>query len=351
MKDRLPQIMPRGRGRRADNTVFFDFADPCSMTIQETLNLLWHHLGWPLLRLLLFISIGLLVANFIEALNWTRKMAVVARPLTRFARLSDLTGASFSMAFFSGVSANTMLSEGYSKGEISKQELILANLFNSLPTYFLHLPTTFFITAPLIKGAAFVYIGLTLGAAILRTLFITLVSHFLLRGKGELRRGRPFMAGENDLQTAWQRTWKRFKKRMRRIIRFTVPIYVLFFFLSRAGVFAQLESFLAANLGFLSWLNPQAVSIIALQVAAEFTAGLAAAGALLADGTMQGREIVLTLLIGNILSSPIRSIRHQFPYYAGIFRPRLAMQLILFSQCFRTFSIILVATCYYFLAF
>ncbi len=321
------------------------------MTFQETLQLLWHHLGWPLLRLLLFISIGLLVANFIEALNWTRKMAVVARPLTRFARLSDLTGASFSMAFFSGVSANTMLSEGYSKGEISKQELILANLFNSLPTYFLHLPTTFFITAPLIKGAAFVYIGLTLGAAILRTLFITLISHFLLRGKGASEDRRPAIDRGNDLQTAWQRTWKRFKKRMRRIIRFTVPIYILFFLLSRAGIFDQLEHFLSAHLAFLSWLTPQAVSIIALQVAAEFTAGLAAAGALLADGTMHGREIVLTLLIGNILSSPIRSIRHQFPYYAGIFRPRLAMQLILFSQCFRTVSIALVALCYYFLAF
>ncbi|MFP7755330.1 hypothetical protein ACLG6S_11890 [Thermodesulfobacteriota bacterium B35] len=321
------------------------------MAFPETLSLLWHHLAWPLLRLLLFISIGLLVANFIEALNWTRKMAVVARPLTRFARLSDLTGAAFSMAFFSGVSANTMLSEGYSKGRISKKELILANLFNSLPTYFLHLPTTFFITAPLIKGAAFVYIGLTLGAALLRTLFITLVSHFLLSGTAHGPAGEMTMDRGNDLQGAWQRTWKRFRRRIRRIIRFTVPIYVLFFFLSRAGVFDLLEDFLSAHLGFLSWLTPQAVSIIALQVAAEFTAGLAAAGALLANGTMHAREIVLTLLIGNILSSPIRSIRHQFPYYAGIFRPRLAMQLILFSQCFRTFSIALVALCFYLLAF
>ena len=113
---------------------------------------LWHHLGWPLVRLLFYISIGLLVANFIEALNWTRKIAFVARPLTRFAHLSPLTGAAFSMAFFSGVAANTMLSEGFAKGEIRKKELILANLFNSLPTYFLHLPTTFVITRAADQG-------------------------------------------------------------------------------------------------------------------------------------------------------------------------------------------------------
>jgi hypothetical protein len=150
------------------------------MAFPDTLTMLWHQLGWPLLRLLIFISIGLLVANFIEALNWTGKMAVVARPLTRFGHLSAITGASFSMAFFSGVAANTMLAEAYEKKKISKRELVLANLFNSLPTYFLHLPTTFFITAPLIKGAAFIYIGLTFGAAILRTLAITVLSHFLL---------------------------------------------------------------------------------------------------------------------------------------------------------------------------
>ncbi len=316
------------------------------MTLSDTMTMLWHQLGWPLLRLLIFISIGLLVANFIEALNWTRKMAVVARPLTRFGHLSAITGASFSMAFFSGVAANTMLAEAYEKQKISKRELVLANLFNSLPTYFLHLPTTFFITAPLIKGAAVIYIGLTFGAAILRTLAITLLSHFLLPEQ-PITDQQPEKTEKKELLTAWQRTMKRFQRRIRKIIRFTVPIYILFFFLARAGMFTVLENFMAAHLSFLSWLSPKAMSIIALQVAAEFTAGLAAAGALLQDGSMDYNQVVLALLVGNVLSSPIRAMRHQFPYYAGIFKPRLAMQLIVFSQSFRTISIALVALLYY----
>jgi len=311
-----------------------------------SLTQLWHHLGWPLVRLLFYISIGLLVANFIEALNWTRKIAFIARPLTRFAHLSPLTGAAFSMAFFSGVAANTMLSEGFAKGEISKKELILANLFNSLPTYFLHLPTTFVITAPLIKGAAFTYIGLTLGAALIRTLCISLISHFLLPSHTGQKTNDPAQQQQSDLQTAWQRTWKRFQRRIRKIIRFTVPIYILFYIFTQMGLFAHLQEFMAAHLSFLSWLSPQAMSIVALHVAAEFTAGLAAAGALLADGTMGQREVILALLVGNILSSPVRAFRHQFPYYAGIFKPALAMQLIAFSQIFRLFSIICVTILY-----
>ena len=306
---------------------------------------LWHHLGWPLVRLLVYISIGLLFANFIEALNWTRKIAFIARPLTKFAHLSPLTGASFSMAFFSGIAANTMLSEAYANKEIAKKELILANLFNSLPTYFLHLPTTFCIIAPLIKNAAFTYIGLTFSAALLRTTGISLISHFLLP-KQEKTAVQQQPRPASDLQTAWQRTWKRFQRRIRKIIRFTVPIYILFYIFTRIGLFEQLTHFMAAHLSFLSWLSPQAMSIVALHVAAEFTAGLAAAGAMLASGAMDNREIILALLVGNILSSPVRAIRHQFPYYAGIFKPGLAMQLILFSQTFRLLSITAVTLMY-----
>lgn len=313
----------------------------------DTLALLWRELGYPLIHLLVFISIGLIVAGFIEALNWTKKMSVVAAPIIRFGHLSDLTGAAFSMAFFSGVAANTMLSEAYDQGELSKKELLLANMFNSLPAYFLHLPTTFFITLPLIKGATFIYVGLTLSAALLRTLGIAVLSHFLL--------GLENLSGEHEkrevekvsFRLAFQRTIARFKKRIRKIIRLTLPIYIIFFGLSEAGMFQLLEDFLAQHLNCLSWLSPKAVSIIALQIAAEFSAGLVAAGALLQDGTMNYKEIVLTLLVGNILSSPIRAVRHQFPYYAGIFKPRLAVQLIVFSQSFRAFSIFFVAVLYF----
>lgn len=319
------------------------------MTAENMFLDLWTGLGWPLIRLLFFISVGLMIANLIEALNWTRKIAFLAKPLTRFGHLSSLTGASFSMAFFSGVAANTMLSEGYEKKTITKKELILANLFNSLPTYFLHLPTTFFITAPLIKGAAVVYVGLTFGAAILRTLVITLLAHFLLPAKNVT--GEEFKRAETaTFKSALANTLKRFKKRIKKIIRFTVPIYTLFYFFNQFGLFTLLEQFMAERFTWLAWLSPQAMSIIVLHVAAEFSAGLAAAGAMLADGTMETREVILALLVGNVLSSPIRAVRHQFPYYAGIFKPALATQLIFFSQSFRTLSIAGMALLYFFIS-
>jgi len=321
------------------------------MISQDTLTHLWLHLGWPLLRLLIYLAIGLLAALFIESLNWTRKLAVVARPLTRFGHLSSLTGASFSLCFISGMAANTMLAEGYTSQKISRKELILANLFNSLPSNFLHLPTTFFIAAPIIKGAAFIYIGLTVGAAVLRTLCIAVISRILLhQTNSDIPASEPPSQGENPFRAALNNTLKRFHRRIRKIVNYTVPIYIFFYFLGEAGFFKAAEQYMTQHLGWMSWLTPQAISILTMQMAAEFTAGLAAAGSLLASGSMESREIVLVLLIGNVLSSPIRAIRHQYPYYAGIFKPGLAAELILFSQSFRALSIALVAVVYYILS-
>ena len=244
-----------------------------------------------------------------------------------------------------------MLSEAYEKKSISKKELILSNLFNSLPTYFLHLPTVFFITAPLIKGAAIIYVGLTFGAAIFRTVTIVILSRFLLPVPSKPTRQQAKADEPENTKIDWKKafntSWKRYKKRIRKIIRFTVPIYILIFLMHRMGLFEVLESGMANYLSFLPWLTPQSMGIIVLHISAEFTAGLAVAGALLQEGSMDYREVVLALLVGNVLSSPVRAIRHQFPFYAGIFQPKLAAELIVYNQLFRISSLILMGTIYF----
>jgi Uncharacterized protein conserved in archaea len=312
-----------------------------------TFSVLWHGLAEPLSRLLLSLSIGLFVGTLIEALQWTRAVAKVAQPLVRLGRLKDVAGASFSLAFFSGAAANTMLAEAYEKGEISKREVMLSNLFNSLPTYFLHLPTLFFIAAPFVGAAAGLYVSFTVAAALLRTLAIVLLGRLTLPPlpEGCVTCRLP----ENtrwDWRGALDKTWKRFKRRLPRMVFYTIPIYVAFFFLKRWGVFDALEAYMTEHVSFLSWLPPQAMSIIAFHMAAETTAGYAAAGALVATGGLTIKQLVLALLVGNILSSPVRAVRHQFPYYAGIFKPSLALNLIVSNQLLRAGSIALVTLLY-----
>ncbi|MDQ7836694.1 MAG: hypothetical protein RDU24_15045 [Humidesulfovibrio sp.] len=312
-----------------------------------TVPVLWHGLAVPLSRLLMSVSVGLFVGTLIEALQWTRAVARIAQPLVRLGRLKDVAGASFSLAFFSGAAANAMLAEAHEKGDMTRREVVLSNLFNSLPTYFLHLPTLFFIAAPFIGQAAVFYVSLTVAAALLRTVGIVVLGRLTLP---PLPEGCVACLLSEDKKWDWRaaldKTWKRFKRRLPRMVYYTIPIYVAMFFLKRWGAFDAMETWMAENVAFLSWLPPQAMGVIGFHMAAETTAGYAAAGALVATGGLTTKQLVLALLVGNILSSPVRAIRHQFPYYAGIFKPGLAMNLILSNQALRVASILVVTLGY-----
>lgn len=320
------------------------------MTDAQTTWHLWDGLGRPLLRLVLSMSVGLFVANCIESLNWTRGVARLAAPLVHLGHLRDVAGASFSLAFFSSVASNSLLAESYEKGELSRRELRFANLFNSLPSYFVHLPTLFFITWPVLGFPAVVYVGLTLLAAFLRTALTVAFGRVLLPPLPEgcvtcRLDGHESKGWRAGLRTAWVR----FRKRMPKVIFFTVPTYAAIYFMQQAGWFTLAEAWMSRHMGALSFLRPEALGIVLLHLAAEFGAAVSAAGAVLGGGGLTEREIVLALLAGNVLSTPMRAFRHQFPSYAGYFKPALAVELIVVNQALRAASITLVGVGYYWL--
>ncbi len=322
-----------------------------------TMAEIWRGLLLPLGRITLFVALGLLAASLIEELGWNRALSRVAAPFIRFGRFSETAGSGFALAFVSGVSSNTLLSEAYQQGRMSRRELVLANLLNSMPRFFLHMPTVFFLIAPLIKGAAVVYVGLTFSAALLRTLVITIAGRLLLplhcQGDACQALAAGIGAKPDGIRNWWaalDKAGRRLRKRLGRIMMITAPIYALFFLAGRAGWFARLTEGMAGWFGAVEWLRPESISIIVLQAASEFTVGVAAAGALLDGGALTIREVVLALLVGTVLSSPLQALRHQLPYYAGIFPPRLAAWLIVCGQLFRIVSIMLVGVGYFVLS-
>ena len=310
-------------------------------------------LVYPLMRMLAFISIGLVVGQLIEAGGWTRQLAVVSRPAFRFANLGDACGAAFTAAFFSGITANAMLFDFYSDGRIGKKQLFLANLFNHFPAYFLHLPTTIFIVLPLTGMAGAIYFAMTFAALLLRCLCVLVVGRF---SPGIAAAGRePARPGDeaadyppDEKSGLWVRIRSRFPRRLAGVVIYVVPIYVLIFILNAAGLFRWAETFMARTV-VTGFLPIESLSLVILSFVAEFTSGFAAAGALLNNGVLTVKQAALALVIGNVVAFPMRAIRHQLPRYMGIFSPRLGTQLLLFGQGCRVASIVVVAMVYYWL--
>lgn len=317
-------------------------------------------LGWgeistglilPLARLMLFVGLGLFVGILIETLNWTRFVAVLATPMARFGRLKRVAAASFSVAFFSGFTANNMLAESYDKGELSDRELIFSNLFNSFPAFCQHLPSLYGLLLGYFSATpkvGLMYAGLTLFAAFLRTCFIVLLGRLALSLPKTSIHNETTPAPQRKQPTSapLQRAWQRFCKRIPKIFFITVPIYCTIFFARHYGLFLSIEKILSNNLQILNFLPPEAISIVAVQLLGEVHGGLALAAGLLSEGILTPAHVITALLLANILSSPMRAIRHQFPYYAGIFRPRMGLKLILFNQTLRAGSIAIVTLGY-----
>jgi len=302
---------------------------------------LWEKLGFPIARLLFFISIGVFVGQLIEIGQWINLLSRLVRPLLKWGRLSDHLGAVFITAFFSGTSALSMLASFHEQKRVDDRGVLMSVLLNTFPSYFLHLPTTFFIILPLTGKAGLLYLAVTFTAAIFRLMAVLLWGRITL----PVPTSTPIVreSPRPGFVQAFREAKAKFFKRIKRIIFIVVPVYIFVFMLSEAGFFQWLRAWIAKSVSS-AFIPVEAISIVVVSLAAEFTSGFAAAGALLDSGAINLFETVLALLIGNIVASPVRAMRHQIPYYMGIFNPGMGMRLIILTQAFRTGSICLVGS-------
>ncbi len=299
----------------------------------------------PLAKVLIFLGFGLLAGQALESLGWTKRIARTVRPMTRWGHLSDESGAAFVSSFVSGLVANSMLMGFYQEKKITRKELVLTYLLNNgLPVYIVHFPTTFVVVASLAGRAGVIYLAITFVAACLRSMCVLIYTRLALP------RPQPMWSALVDHldpqeESVWGRIWKRFKDRFSRLVLYTVPIYVLIFLAGEWGLFHWLKG------RSVSWVSSdlfpvEVAGVIIVALAAEFSSGMAAAGALQAAGSLEPKQVVVALIVGTIISTPLRAVRHQLPAYAGLFNLGLGSELLFMSQTMRILSLMLVTAVY-----
>lgn len=315
-----------------------------TLNLKMSPRLLYHHLFWPFGKLLLYLGVGLFIGQAMESLGWSARFGAKVRPLVSWGRFGSESAAAFSASFFSGILANTMLMSSYQDSKLNRRELTLSYLLNTgLPGFILHLPTTFFILVPLARTAGLIYLGLTCMAALLRTAGVLAVARVLLKPTQASRLAAE--SPEQPVKARFETIWKKFYRRFFRLICYTMPIYVLIFVAQQAGFFNWLRE-ATANAVSVTFLPVESASVVIFSVATEFSSGIAAAGALLSSGALTVHQTVAALILGSIVATPVRALRHQLPTHAGIFSPKLGTQLLLTSQGLRILSLILVTIPY-----
>lgn len=295
-----------------------------------------------LCRTLPFMIIGVIFAEFIVAMRFVDKIAFIARPIINFAHLSGECGASFVAAFFSPTSASSMLAAFRKDGRIGRGELFIASMVNSFPSTVMHWRAMLPVLIPLLGMAGIAYFSMLLLVSLVKMVMAMFVGRALLIK----RDGAALNTSEKErpkVRDAVKVSIRNSKRIIKRIVFITIPTTLIVFTLQELGAFNILAHYLS-DVGKWFPVPPEGLSVIVAQFG-SYIAAATLAGNLLSTGVLTEKEVVITLLTGNVLASFLTFFRELMPYYVGIFGPKDGLQIMLLSTILRigiTLGVILI---------
>lgn len=292
-----------------------------------------------------FMVFGIVLAEFVVAMKFMDKIAFITKPITNFAHLSSECGTSFVTAFVSPTSANSMLAAFYNDGKIERRELFIASLVNSFPAIVMHWRSVLPVLIPLLGSVGVIYFSILMLVGLIKTLLVMLAGRILLVKKQTF-------SIQNDpekpnIADALKISLKNSVKTVKKVLTTTIPTTFITFILYEMGAFEVLTDYLSPASRYFP-IPPEGLTIISAYFG-NYIAAATVAGNLLSAGRLTGKDVILSLLVGNVLSAFPAMLRYETPYYVGIFGPKNGTQIMLLSTAIRTGIMlgVILALCYW----
>lgn len=259
------------------------------------------------------------VAGILEYRCWLHRVAKLARPLMRFSRLPGECALAFVASFASGNVAALMLAEKRSEGKITRREMILGALCNSIPPLFMFTGYLSLPVAGILGWAGVLYFAVTFSVMGAALLIFLVASRLLVEGRAA--EWEAFSASPLPWRTVRQKVLIRTRGFLRRLLLLTVPFYLW----TACAIRLDWLDFTPPE-SWNTFLSPGALAVIASRVGGLLAASGAAAE-LLNQGEITLGQLLIALLIGNILNGFTRLLRRGLPVSMGIY-PRYDGALI-----------------------
>lgn len=286
-----------------------------------------------LIKLFILVGVACFIGAIFEYKAWSRFAAFLAEPLIRFGRLPKVSGVAFLTAIFSNNAANTLVSGSYSENRITREEMIISAMCNSYPAMVSHSLRILFPLFSAIGMAAIYYYSITFGTGLLMTIAFLLISRYRKNISDDTDCAASVKKGE---EMSWIEILKKSSKRtssvLIRMFTITAPIYFLVAYLSKQGVFNVWKQAMPEAIG--KYLSPEIMAVLAARLGGLVNAG-SVASEFLRQHNINAWQIVLAFLIGNVITSPIRTIRRNLPSAMGIFPRRDGLWIVLTLQSLR----------------
>ncbi|WP_243680462.1 hypothetical protein [Vulcanisaeta souniana] len=289
-----------------------------------------HYLAFTILG----ITLGVLTMYYI--MNRRAVMMYIGRLgqwITTLSGLPSYCSLPFMVSFVSPSTASSMLVTMYKDSKLTRRELYIASLINAFPALLSHLRTLIpvLLSTMDMYGLLYLLILMTIG-------FIQMIIFAVLGRRGSSEHKNIDSAAKHTEQVVGSSlNLRRALKLIMRIVLVTSITSVVFAVLEVLGFNNYINDYLSHEFNVL---NPYLASLIVTYIISD-NAAFAAAGTLINEG-FNGILVVKWLLIGYVASSLIRGIRHNAPYYLGIYGLRDGITIMLISTLTRALLALLI---------
>lgn len=269
------------------------------------------------------IAAGICAACFIESIfelsPWFSKISSIASPLVKFARLPQVSSVAFTLAFFSNTAANTILARNYQEGKITRREMIFSGLCNAYPSVAFDYLRIMFPVIGVLGMAGVFYFSITYLTGFLITMLVVMAARFS-RGTIQVsdcihdanKEGKKAFHLKNILANSFAHLLHF----VPRVLLLVIPLYLLTAYARKSGLFEAWQK--SSPLWIKEYFSPEVITIVFARFGGIFGAG-AVAAELMSKGQLPAWQVVYAMLIGNILTGPIRMLRRSIPAAMGVF--------------------------------
>ncbi len=308
----------------------------------------WVRKGVSLLELYLLLSLSTIIAVLLEVTGVVRFLGVVLGPLVRIGRLNGHSIVAFFSSFRNGSIGNGILRTAYDNNQINKRQLYTSVLIVSSIATLGHLPSYILAIGAVCGKAALLAVTLVrVGAVLVQIVFVSIVSGLViapLKGELEIRSIGPTVESPHEVKGGLMgKVIKRSLKTIKRLILYLGIAYLIVSLLEFYGVFDLLFTWMNQYID-LSFLPSEASVIIPAQFV-SIHSGLATVANFIADGSISPKVAVTILLIGSMISAPIRTLKRIMPTYVGLLGARSGLILGVSAQLLRMFFLFLSIIC------
>lgn len=273
-----------------------------------------------LLKTVLLITAGVILANGILESSVLSKVSPLIRPLCRASNLPKEGAVSLFASFFNPTAGKSTLAGFYHEGKLGEKETILTVLMSTFPIvvgeslFRVHAPIALVLLGPVLGG---IYLALGLLAAFLQSFAALIYAKLRFTPPSclddQIYAGIARLSSDEKLKTALKKSFNTLKQ--------TIPILVASFvileLLFQQGVMNHISLLFDPLLRVFD-LPGEVITALIAEIA-HFSAAYATVSALLTKGVITGKQAILTLLVGSMISITLVYVKYSFSMYLSLF--------------------------------